>query len=512
MSASFPNSWEPYGSSQQSQALAWRKPATRPAHQTFSQRWKAAHASAIRPLPTTPLKPFVKPPQPKPAPAPPAAVAPSSCPEPQKKALDLASFHAAEHEHRLLARYESVRGEIRDVTAAVNHLSDNIHLATRTNHQTHKLLREEIASLHATFVTIEDKLSKPPPDNATEQLLKRVIADLLNPLSHSIQNNIKALNTLDESHTRLSARVTHMADGLFDRIANLVRHQFQNAFDTHFAPLLDRRIRTTFEQHRQTLDTFLERLEDRINISIVPYLQQHNHFPSGSNHDDHRRLQDDSYVHSERDRHQRAPVQSFKFREESVPRYESRPQTYERDSRECKKASDFDVTTCDDARDDGRPSASGSPLTQRAFDRAQQKASRAASTHAGSGSGCDPSSNPIWARLRIRQKKFPGEGKTTAKAPVIDLTKETDSDVGEETNFFEDSRMQCKNEALELPLKCYSSNSETSMPPSESSLDAEAWSPEELQPVENEKLCIRKPRHCNKSPYFTRSSKKRRRI
>lgn len=130
MSASFPSSWEPYGSSQQP-ALSWRPPATGPSQKR-------------RTTPSLPLS-FLRKSKPPPA-------APSKSPPPTPShERQLAEI---ERDTRLEQRFDAVRADIRAVSDVQHRLEKRIDDLALQAVQRTRNLSETIASVQRAVATV----------------------------------------------------------------------------------------------------------------------------------------------------------------------------------------------------------------------------------------------------------------------------------------------------------------------------------------------------------------------
>eukprot|EP00178_Gracilaria_changii_P014337 TRINITY_DN40463_c0_g1_i1.p1 TRINITY_DN40463_c0_g1~~TRINITY_DN40463_c0_g1_i1.p1 ORF type:complete len:543 (-),score=86.63 TRINITY_DN40463_c0_g1_i1:1852-3480(-) len=246
MSSSFPTSWEPYGSSQQNAALAWRRPATLPSQQPppLSTRWQSTQdATQASPLPS--LDPN------------------------QRVAPDISAFQANDREQKAVARFESLREEMQQVTAQLRQLNANIENLRTSQGQPFPALIAEVGRLSQLIGELMQRPAVPGHQSNLEFAIasseKRITDTVLaiTDVATSVQTSCAAIIPRLDSGLGSVERLIHAATS---SVAADVPKWFELAFQQmathHIMPMLSQseaRVKAQFEHSCANMITDIEK-------------------------------------------------------------------------------------------------------------------------------------------------------------------------------------------------------------------------------------------------------------
>lgn len=242
MSGSFPNSWEPYGSSQQSQAIAWRRAATRPSHgpkPPYQPQHQTPHQPRWRSVPTA-NRSFTPS-----APTPKTSSLPNNQLTQQNPINDKATqaFRQAEEENRTLARYESLGQDISSVREDVIKLGSKLDEVNGKNHTAVSSIREEMASLHGMLVSIRDLVQALSTQTHQDQLVNS-IAHTISPLHEQIHKLGERfgqlrqnLGVVSKDNSQIISALNRHSAASAQQLEHLVSHQIMPWIDRRMQPL-----------------------------------------------------------------------------------------------------------------------------------------------------------------------------------------------------------------------------------------------------------------------------------
>ncbi|KAI0563245.1 hypothetical protein FGB62_44g133 [Gracilaria domingensis] len=246
MSSSFPTSWEPYGSSQQNAALAWRRTATLPSQQPppLTTRWQSTQD------------------------APQASPLPSLDPS-QRVAPEISAFQANDREQKSVARFESLREEMQQVTAQLRQLNANIQALRSSQSHPFPALIAEVSRLSQLI----GELMQRPGVHGHQSNLEFAVASsekrvtdtvlAITDLVTGVQTSCAAFIPRLDSGLGSVERLIHAATS---SVAADVPKWFEVAFQQmaahHVAPMLqasEARVRALFEKSSASMVAGLEK-------------------------------------------------------------------------------------------------------------------------------------------------------------------------------------------------------------------------------------------------------------
>ncbi|PXF42096.1 hypothetical protein BWQ96_08202 [Gracilariopsis chorda] len=252
MSSSFPTSWEPYGSSQQNAALAWRRSATLPSQQPppLSNRWQTPPDA----------------PQPSPLP---------SLDHTQRVAPDLSAFQANDRDHKSIVRFEALREQIQQIAGQIRQLDANLEMLRSSQAQPFPALIAEVSRLSQLVAELLQRPARHPAQSeldftvaASEKRLTDTVLSINNAVA-AVQNACASLpSQLDSGIASLEQLIRATTDNVCSDVPKWFEAAFKQMVQHHVVPAISQsETRITNKLHNMSRTTVAD-IEKHVTMAV----------------------------------------------------------------------------------------------------------------------------------------------------------------------------------------------------------------------------------------------------